>query len=152
MKNLLATLFLSRGVPMLLGGDEFWRTQRGNNNAYCQDNDISWFDWSLVGKNKPGFLALCQRLDRLQKAVIRCWPVERFYRPEEISWFNASGSLNRTGTASGSLAAASTRGRVARSVFAGQSHTIDRLGLRLSPTPPHGRRWVRVLDTSAPRP
>ena len=47
MRNFLTTLFLSQGVPMLLGGDEFARTQRGNNNAYCQDNEISWFDWEL---------------------------------------------------------------------------------------------------------
>ncbi|HPW68399.1 MAG: glycogen debranching protein GlgX [Desulfomonilia bacterium] len=44
-RNFLATLMLSQGVPMLLGGDEIGRTQRGNNNAYCQDNEISWFDW-----------------------------------------------------------------------------------------------------------
>jgi len=44
-RNLLATLFLSQGVPMLCGGDEYGRTQRGNNNAYCQDNEISWFSW-----------------------------------------------------------------------------------------------------------
>jgi glycogen operon protein len=47
-RNFLATLFLSQGVPMLLGGDEIGRTQQGNNNAYCQDNQISWFDWSAV--------------------------------------------------------------------------------------------------------
>ena len=46
-RNLLATLFFSQGVRMLLGGDEMGRTQRGNNNAYCQDNEVSWFDWSL---------------------------------------------------------------------------------------------------------
>jgi len=46
-RNLLATLFLSQGVPMLLGGDEIGRSQRGNNNAYCQDNEISWFDWEI---------------------------------------------------------------------------------------------------------
>ncbi|HEX4493649.1 MAG TPA: glycogen debranching protein GlgX [Acidimicrobiia bacterium] len=46
-RNFLATLFLSQGVPMLLGGDELGRTQQGNNNAYCQDNAISWFDWNL---------------------------------------------------------------------------------------------------------
>src|SRR3546814_17780209 len=51
IKNLLATLLLSRGVPMLLGGDEFRRTQRGNNNAYCQDNATSWCDWSLAARN-----------------------------------------------------------------------------------------------------
>ena len=47
VRNLLATLLLSSGVPMLLGGDEFGRSQGGNNNAYCQDNEISWFDWRL---------------------------------------------------------------------------------------------------------
>jgi isoamylase len=50
-KNFIATLFLSLGVPMLLGGDELGRTQRGNNNAYCQDNDVSWVDWSLAETN-----------------------------------------------------------------------------------------------------
>jgi len=50
-KNHLATLLLSQGVPMLVCGDEVRRTQRGNNNAYCQDNEISWFDWTLVEKN-----------------------------------------------------------------------------------------------------
>ncbi len=45
MRNFLTTLFLSQGVPMLLGGDELARTQGGNNNAWCQDNEISWFDW-----------------------------------------------------------------------------------------------------------
>lgn len=51
MRNLLATLFLSRGVPMLLAGDEFARTQGGNNNAYAQDNETSWVDWSLPGRH-----------------------------------------------------------------------------------------------------
>ena len=45
MRNFLATLFCSQGVPMLLAGDEMGRTQGGNNNAYCQDNEISWVDW-----------------------------------------------------------------------------------------------------------
>jgi isoamylase len=47
VRNFLATLFLSQGVPMLVAGDEFGRTQRGNNNAYCQDNEVSWVDWNL---------------------------------------------------------------------------------------------------------
>jgi glycogen operon protein len=51
-RSLLATLFLSQGVPMLLGGDEMGRTQHGNNNAYCQDNDISWFDWNLNAQQR----------------------------------------------------------------------------------------------------
>ncbi len=51
IKNMMATLLLSQGVPMVLMGDECRRTQRGNNNAYCQDNEISWFDWRLVRKH-----------------------------------------------------------------------------------------------------
>ncbi len=51
VKNFICCLLFSRGTPMLLGGDEFLRTQQGNNNAYCQDNAISWFDWSLVREN-----------------------------------------------------------------------------------------------------
>jgi len=52
-RNLLATLFVSRGVPLLLGGDEMSRTQGGNNNAYCQDNGVSWFDWSPERRADP---------------------------------------------------------------------------------------------------
>ncbi len=48
MRNLLALLMVARGTPMLLGGDEFARTQKGNNNAYCQDNEVGWYDWSFV--------------------------------------------------------------------------------------------------------
>jgi glycogen operon protein len=51
-RNLLAALFVSQGVPMLLAGDEMGRTQRGNNNAYCQDNELSWLDWSLRERNE----------------------------------------------------------------------------------------------------
>ncbi len=61
MRNFLATLFLSQGVPMLLGGDEFARTQGGNNNAYCQDNEISWYDWDLDERQQRQ-LAFTKRL------------------------------------------------------------------------------------------
>src|SRR5207244_570829 len=47
MRNFVVTLFVAQGVPMLGGGDELGRTQRGNNNAYCQDNEVSWYDWDL---------------------------------------------------------------------------------------------------------
>ena len=55
IKNFAALLMLSQGVPMMVMGDEVRRTQKGNNNAYCQDNEISWFDWTLVEKNKDMF-------------------------------------------------------------------------------------------------
>ncbi len=66
-RNFLTLLFLSQGVPMLLGGDEIGRTQRGNNNAYCQDNDISWVDWLLLEENRDLF-RFTSRLTRFRQA------------------------------------------------------------------------------------
>lgn len=98
-RNFLTMLFLSQGVPMLLGGDEFGRTQRGNNNGYCQDNDITWFDWSRMDKE---LLDFTRRLIALR----RDHPVFRRRRwfhevpihgseVEEIGWFNPEGqSMN----------------------------------------------------------
>ena len=61
IKNMIATLMLSQGVPMIVAGDEFRRTQNGNNNAYCQDNEISWLDWSLVEENAE-LIRFCRSL------------------------------------------------------------------------------------------
>ncbi|QXD17244.1 glycogen debranching protein GlgX [Rhodocaloribacter litoris] len=66
-QSLLGTLLLSQGVPMLLGGDELSRTQHGNNNAYCQDNEISWYDWDL-DERKKAFLEFTRRLIAFRKA------------------------------------------------------------------------------------
>ena len=65
-RNLLATLFLSQGTPMLLAGDEFGRTQRGNNNAYCQDNELSWLDWNFT-KEQKALLEFTKRLLRVRR-------------------------------------------------------------------------------------
>jgi glycogen operon protein len=65
-KNMMTTLMLSQGVPMILAGDEFLRTQRGNNNAWCQDNEISWVDWRLAEENKD-FLRFVRELIWLRK-------------------------------------------------------------------------------------
>ncbi len=65
-RNVVATLLLSQGVPMILSGDEMGRTQNGNNNAYCQDNDISWLDWELSSIDR-NFLAFVRRMIRLRK-------------------------------------------------------------------------------------
>ena len=70
MRNFLATLLLSQGVPMLLGGDEFGRTQGGNNNAYCQDNEISWFDWEGMNDESKGLLDYTRRLLVLRREHI----------------------------------------------------------------------------------
>jgi isoamylase len=89
IKNLLLTLFVSRGVPMLLGGDEFRRTQQGNNNAYCQDNNTSWYDWSLLRRNREIY-----RFTRGMIAFRRAHPVLRkevFYDASDIAWFSPQG-------------------------------------------------------------
>ncbi len=65
-KNLMATLFLSRGTPMILGGDEIWRTQQGNNNGFCQDSEISWIDWSENALSSE-MLRFCRMLISLRK-------------------------------------------------------------------------------------
>jgi isoamylase len=96
-RNLLVTLVLSQGVPMLLGGDEIGRSQRGNNNAYCQDNEISWFDWSLRDENLT-LLGFTRRLMDLRSRH----PVFRRRKwfhgrgvfgsgVSDIGWFNPDG-------------------------------------------------------------
>ena len=97
IKNMLASLFLSQGVPMLTAGDECRRTQRGNNNAYCQDNAISWFDWRRTEKHK-GLLRFCQALIafRRNEPTVRHvnfldgQPVRPGGLPD-ASWYNAAG-------------------------------------------------------------
>ncbi len=90
IKNFLLTVAIARGVPMLLAGDEFRRTQRGNNNAYCQDNDTSWMDWSLLRRHQEIF-----RFARGVLALRRAHPVlcrEAFYSDKEILWRSPSGN------------------------------------------------------------
>jgi glycogen operon protein len=98
-RNFLTTLFASRGVPLLLGGDEMGRTQGGNNNAYCQDNPTGWVDWSLL--SDPHWAALCTLVSRLV-ALRRAHPVLRrggFFSglslaPEglrDVAWFAPGG-------------------------------------------------------------
>ncbi|MCX7805835.1 MAG: glycogen debranching protein GlgX [Planctomycetota bacterium] len=82
IRNFMAVLMLSQGVPMFVAGDEFGRTQRGNNNAYCQDNEISWVDWSLAEKNAD-LLRFTRNMIALRKrcAVLR---YQRFHRDRNI--------------------------------------------------------------------
>ena len=95
IRNFLATLLLSQGVPMLLAGDECRRTQRGNNNAYCQDNAISWFDWKLVKKHADlvrftqALIAFRRRQPTLRRSnFLRGEPTAPGGLPD-VSWFSA---------------------------------------------------------------
>jgi glycogen operon protein len=96
-RNFLATLILSQGVPMICGGDEIGRTQRGNNNAYCQDNELSWYDWKLDRSSRDLF-AFVQRLIALRREhpVLRR---RRFFQGgriwgsevKDLAWFRPDG-------------------------------------------------------------
>lgn len=98
MRNMLSTLLLAQGTPMLLAGDEFGRTQDGNNNAYCQDNEISWLNWEIGAKGE-GLIKFVRKLTALRQeyAVLRR---SRFFTGEhsveldvkDVTWLNADGS------------------------------------------------------------
>jgi glycogen operon protein len=101
IRNLLGTLLLSQGTPMLLGGDELGRTQSGNNNAYCQDNEINWLDWN-IGERGKGLMGFVQRLTKLRHT----YPIlrrNRFLTGEyngelevkDVTWINANGAQMR---------------------------------------------------------
>jgi isoamylase len=95
-RNFLATLFLSQGIPMLLGGDELGRTQRGNNNAYCQDNEISWFDWDSADGELLEFTRRLIELRRTHPAFHRRkWFQGRSIHGAgvtDIAWFAPDGA------------------------------------------------------------
>ncbi len=97
-RNFLATLLLSQGVPMLLGGDEFGRSQQGNNNTYCQDNELAWLDWHLK-PNQQASLAFVQQLIAFRRShpvfQRRDWFQGREIHGsgvDDIGWFNIDGT------------------------------------------------------------
>ena len=96
-RNFLVTLLLSQGVPMLLSGDEIGRSQGGNNNAYCQDNEISWTDWELQEENESLFGFTCQLINLRRKHPIfrrRKWFQGRAIHGSgvhDVVWFNPDG-------------------------------------------------------------
>ncbi|AXC11361.1 Glycogen debranching enzyme [Acidisarcina polymorpha] len=97
MRNMLGTLLLSQGTPMLLAGDEFGRTQQGNNNAYCQDNEISWLNWDLKDKGKH-LVKFVQRLTSfrhkypiLRRNLFLTGEYNEELCVKDVTWINANG-------------------------------------------------------------
>jgi isoamylase len=86
-RNFLTTLMLTQGVPMLLAGDEMGRTQQGNNNAYCQDNDVSWVDWENADEALMAYVSKLIKLRSEHPSFRR----RRFFDGEAISWFTPDG-------------------------------------------------------------
>jgi glycogen operon protein len=165
-RNLLTTLLLSQGVPMILGGDELGRTQHGNNNAYCQDNELSWVDWGHVDADLHVFTQTLVRLRRDHPVFRR----RRFFQgtPAEgwgvadIAWFTPAGrEMTEHDWASGfakslgvflngeAIPSPDQRGRpvVDDSFLVLFNAHWERLAFVL-PRPPYGQWWRRVLDTA----
>jgi len=157
-KNFLAILMLSRGVPMLLAGDEVLRTQRGNNNAYCQDNEISWLDWGLVERNRD-MLRYTRELIALRKRH-PCLMANRFFNGKPVAGRGLP-DIAWHGVRLDQAPWDDPRGRLLRFTLAGLSGGEEDLHVILNmsdaavdaklPEIP-GRRWHRALDTARASP
>ena len=101
IRNFLATLLLSQGTPMLVAGDELGRTQRGNNNAYCQDNAISWLNWDIAGRGESlisftrKLTALRHRYPILRRNRFLTGSYDDELEVKDVTWINASGNEMR---------------------------------------------------------
>ncbi len=149
IKNFLLTLLISRGVPMLLGGDEIRRTQGGNNNAYCQDNETSWHDWSCLEQHRETF-----RFAGGMIAFRRAHPIlsqEHFYTDAEIHWFSPHGGLPHwTDLKEKQLACLiQENGQGALFLMFNAGTNGTEFGL---PPLPQGFRWRLAVDTSRSAP
>jgi isoamylase len=165
MRNMMATLLLSQGTPMILAGDELGRSQKGNNNAYCQDNAISWLNWE--SENKSDLLRFTRRLTklRLQYPILRH---SRFLTAEAnqetgikgITWINANGSemtaeeWNDAATKCFGMLL-DGRAQISGIRKRGDNATLllilnswqDMVKFKL-PVPPEGSGWTLLLDTN----
>ena len=145
IKNFLLTLCISRGVPMLLGGDEFRRTQGGNNNAYCQDNEISWIDWSYLERHQEIY-----RFTRGMIAFRRAHPIlneEEFYTDTEIHWFGTQGGLPPWADPKEKQLACLIHEDQQRALYLMFNAGAGAIDFDLPPAPPRAR-WHLAADTS----
>jgi glycogen operon protein len=168
IRNMMATLLLSQGTPMILAGDEFGRTQGGNNNAYCQDSEISWLNWDLHDKGQA-LLRFTQKLTRLrhQYPILRH---SRFLAAEvnqetgvkAITWINANGgemTADEWKDESAKCFGMLMDGRAQSSGIRkrGEDETMllvlnswqDAVGFTL-PEAPEGTGWQLLVDTNIP--
>lgn len=154
LKNFMVCLMVSQGVPMFAAGDEFRRTQMGNNNAYCQDNEISWVNWNFAEKNQE-FIDFTRKVINLRKAH----PVfhrNRFFSDSkpEIEWFDIEGKNPDWSEMKRFLAfrvigsaAPDASGNPDKDFYVAGNTDIYDVTVTL-PSPGKGKRWFYVADTS----
>ena len=147
-RNLLATLILSHGTPMLLAGDEMGRTQNGNNNVYCQDNEIAWTHWDNLSGRDQELIDFTRRLIALRRDNA-IWRRENFRDPLELRWIRPEGE----NFDDGDWQAEETRGvalLMKNPEVAKGAHTalilFNPTGDDVTFTLPEGR-WSNVIDT-----
>jgi len=152
-RNLMATLMLSQGVPMLLSGDEFLRTQLGNNNAWCQDNALSWLDWDLAQTNAD-FLRFTREMIAFRKrhpALRR----QRFLDDNAVTWHGTQPFKPDFGNNSHAIALALDGRRTGREpdrdIYVAFNAWTAPLWFTIPPAP-QGRPWRRVIDTALAAP
>jgi glycogen operon protein len=156
IKNFAAILLLSRGVPMFVAGDEIRRTQQGNNNTYCHDDELNWFNWDLAAKNQEVFRFFKNMIElRKSNSVLH---EGQFFRGEvndrglkDISWHGTE--LDRPGWDDPDgrvLAFTLGGGETAADIHVILNMYWDALEFALPPL--QGRRWYRYADTSLPSP
>jgi isoamylase len=170
-RNFLATLMLSQGIPMLLGGDEMGRTQGGNNNAYCQDNEISWFDWESADEELIEFTSRLIQLRRDHPVFRRRrWFLGSPIHGEgvsDIGWFKPDGGdMTEADWQQGFVMSLGVflNGEAIRTPDAHGERVIDDrfyllfnahgepVRFRLPARPEWGEAWTKVLDTREPLP
>jgi glycogen operon protein len=165
-RNLLTTLFLSQGVPMLVAGDERGRTQKGNNNAYCQDNEISWMDWQKTDQDLLNFTKRLIHFYKNHPAFLR----KRWFKGgpvnenlEDIAWFLPEGRQmtqeNWNHDFAKSLAVYLNGDALRSQGPKGEPITDDNFYIIFNayheplhyklPVKKYGRNWIKVLDTAA---
>lgn len=158
-KNMIATLMLSQGVPMILGGDEFLRTQQGNNNAWCQDNSISWVNWKLEQENHD-----FERFVKMMIGLRKRHPVLRRKtfmnsRPgiPDIVWHGVEPCEPDFSDDSHTIACAldgrgcDRSGIIDRDIYVVFNAHWESKEFQI-PASPTGRTWRRIVDTALPSP
>jgi isoamylase len=163
IKNFATILFLSRGVPMLLGGDELRRSQAGNNNAYCQDNPINWLDWGLVDQHRD-LLRFFQQLIGFRKRH-RALRVDQFYTGEtvnqrglkDIAWHGRhllapAWDDPTTGLLAFTIGAPPTSDPADADEDLHVMLNLEAADATFDLPSADGRRWYRAIDTGRPAP
>ncbi len=168
-RNMLATLMLAQGTPMLLAGDEFGRTQRGNNNAYCQDNEISWVDWEGIDEDGAALSAFTRKLIELRHRFpllhrnrFLTGELDAEFGVRDVSWITPAGAPMETAhwddpnTRCFGMVLDGRAQATGIHKPAGDSTLLmivnahhDAVPFAL-PEPPAGLHWMLLLDTNRP--